>query len=138
MDEPECEHETGSFSIEVCGECCEKTVVLSAVNTSYPMKIGLLIQRACLGLIRGYRYFLSPLLPPSCRFTPSCSCYAIEAIESHGTRRGLLLALGRIVRCQPFCQGGYDPVPPVAGNDCQGSCGQQGGNKKCNTQTLTS
>ncbi|MBU0944558.1 MAG: membrane protein insertion efficiency factor YidD [Proteobacteria bacterium] len=97
-----------------------------------------MLQRICLGLIRGYRYLLSPLLPPSCRFTPSCSRYAIEAIETHGTWRGLLLALGRIARCQPFCQGGYDPVPPVSGNGCQGGCGQRRGNKKCNTQTLPS
>lgn len=80
------------------------------------MKIRSLIQKIPLGLIRGYRYIISPLLPPSCRFTPTCSCYAIEAIESHGTLRGLLLSLGRILRCHPFCRGGYDPVPPAKGD----------------------
>jgi uncharacterized protein len=130
MNELKCERTTEPFPIEVYEDCREKTVVLSAVNNSLPTQIRLLLQRICLGLIRGYRYFLSPLLPPSCRFTPSCSCYAIEAIETHGTWRGLLLALGRIVRCQPFCQGGYDPVPPVSGRGYQGACGQRRGKKK--------
>ncbi|MCF8056619.1 MAG: membrane protein insertion efficiency factor YidD [Desulfocapsa sp.] len=86
---------------------------------SLSKKIRLLIQKIPLGLIRGYRYFISPLLPPSCRFTPSCSCYATEAITTHGTIRGLLLSLRRIMRCHPFCRGGYDPVPPVAENGGQ-------------------
>ncbi|MCK5070521.1 MAG: membrane protein insertion efficiency factor YidD [Desulfocapsa sp.] len=88
------------------------------------MKIRLMIQKIPLGLIRGYRYIISPLLPPSCRFTPTCSCYAIEAIETHGTLRGLLFSLGRILRCHPFCQGGYDPVPSVKGDKgkCSGHC----------------
>ena len=90
------------------------------------MKIRLLIQKIPLGLIRGYRYVVSPLLPPSCRFTPSCSCYAMEAIETHGTLRGLLLSFCRILRCHPFCQGGYDPVPPVKGDT-------DNSNKTCNT-----
>ncbi|HIQ36867.1 MAG TPA: membrane protein insertion efficiency factor YidD [Desulfocapsa sulfexigens] len=88
------------------------------------MKIGLLIRQIPLGLIRGYRYLISPLLPPSCRFTPTCSCYAIEAIKSHGTLRGLFLSCCRILRCHPFCQGGYDPVPPVDKDTakCNESC----------------
>ncbi|HID03352.1 MAG TPA: membrane protein insertion efficiency factor YidD [Desulfobacterales bacterium] len=78
------------------------------------------MQKIPIGLIRGYRYIISPLLPPSCRFTPTCSRYAIEAIQSHGTLRGILLACGRIFRCHPFCQGGYDPVPHVHG--CKSEC----------------
>ncbi len=93
-------------------------------------------------MIRGYRYIISPLLPQTCRFTPTCSRYAIQAIENHGTLRGILLSLWRIMRCHPFCQGGYDPVPPVAGSkgSCQGDCDgpQNSSNKMCNTQTLKS
>lgn len=82
------------------------------------MKMHLWIQKIPIGLIRGYRYLISPFLPPSCRFTPTCSRYAIEAIQAHGTLRGLFLACGRIFRCHPFCDGGYDPVPPVHGDEC--------------------
>lgn len=58
-----------------------------------------------------YRKFLSPILPRSCRFEPSCSQYALEAIERFGAIRGSILSLYRILRCNPFCRGGYDPVP---------------------------
>jgi len=64
-----------------------------------------------LGLIRGYKRCISPLLPRACRFYPSCSTYAAEAIERHGTVRGIMLAGRRIARCHPFHPGGYDPVP---------------------------
>jgi len=64
-------------------------------------------------LIDGYRRFVSPLLPPLCRFEPSCSAYGREAILRHGALKGSLLAAWRILRCNPFCRGGrYDPVPP--------------------------
>ena len=62
-------------------------------------------------LIKGYRYFISPLFPPSCRFLPTCSQYAIEAIDRHGSLKGSWLAIGRILRCHPLHPGGYDPVP---------------------------
>jgi putative membrane protein insertion efficiency factor len=65
-----------------------------------------------LALIRGYRNFVSPALPPSCRYTPSCSAYAAEAIAVHGAGRGSWLALRRLLRCHPFHVGGHDPVPP--------------------------
>ena len=61
--------------------------------------------------IKLYRKFISPILPQSCRFTPSCSEYAIEAIDKFGAIRGTILASYRILRCNPFCRGGYDPVP---------------------------
>ena len=61
--------------------------------------------------IRFYRKFLSPLKPPTCRFTPTCSQYAIEAIRKHGPFKGLALAVWRILRCNPWGGSGYDPVP---------------------------
>jgi putative membrane protein insertion efficiency factor len=62
-------------------------------------------------LIRGYQRLLSPVLPPSCRFYPSCSQYALEAITRYGALRGSWLAARRLVRCHPFHPGGFDPVP---------------------------
>lgn len=63
-------------------------------------------------LIRLYQRLISPLLGENCRFSPSCSQYAIEAIQARGVFAGVGYAAWRIVRCQPFCKGGYDPVPP--------------------------
>ena len=62
-------------------------------------------------VVRAYQLFVSPVLPPSCRFLPSCSDYAVEAIERHGALRGIGLALHRLVRCNPWGGSGYDPVP---------------------------
>lgn len=67
------------------------------------------------GVIRLYQRFLSPLLGQNCRFHPTCSQYAIEALRTHGVLRGSALAAWRILRCQPFCRGGHDPVPPRRG-----------------------
>ena len=61
-------------------------------------------------LLRGYKRFISPLFLPSCRYVPSCSEYAMEAVARHGALRGGLKALGRLLRCHPFVKGGYDPV----------------------------
>lgn len=71
-----------------------------------------LLSRLLILPIRGYQLFVSPLLPPSCRYTPTCSAYAIEALRVHGPFRGLWMALRRICRCHPWHPGGYDPVPP--------------------------
>ena len=64
-----------------------------------------------LAALRGYKRFVSPVLPPACRFVPTCSEYAAEAIEKHGILRGGTLAVRRLVRCGPWHPGGYDPVP---------------------------
>lgn len=69
------------------------------------------MKRLLLWAIQGYRRFVSPLFPPTCRYTPSCSQYALEAIQQYGAGRGTWLALRRISRCHPFHEGGYDPVP---------------------------
>jgi len=66
-------------------------------------------------LIRLYQWTLSPMLGPKCRFHPSCSHYALDALREHGFWRGSWLALCRIARCHPFNPGGFDPVPPAAG-----------------------
>lgn len=69
-----------------------------------------MIKAVLLAVIRFYRRFISPLKPPSCRFVPTCSEYALEAIQKYGAPRGLWLAIRRIMRCHPFHPGGYDPV----------------------------
>jgi len=72
------------------------------------------LNAALQGLIRLYQLLISPLLPPGCRYLPSCSEYAAEAIERHGAARGSWLALKRLLRCHPWGGSGYDPVPPAA------------------------
>ena len=67
--------------------------------------------RILVALIGAYKRVLSPILPPACRFAPTCSEYAAAAIEKHGPLRGVLLAVRRIVRCAPWHPGGFDPVP---------------------------
>lgn len=64
----------------------------------------------CILFIRFYQMFISPLFPPTCRFYPTCSQYAIEAIQKKGVLRGVWLAIKRIAKCHPFHPGGYDPV----------------------------
>ena len=64
-----------------------------------------------LWLLRGYQRNISPMKPPSCRFIPTCSAYAVEAVEKYGAAKGAWLALKRLLKCHPFHPGGYDPVP---------------------------
>lgn len=68
--------------------------------------------RLLIALVSGYRRFISPLLGPRCRFYPSCSAYALEALRVHGALKGTALTVWRILRCQPFHPGGFEPVPP--------------------------
>ncbi len=63
-----------------------------------------------LGLLRGYKWAISPMLLPSCRYTPTCSEYAMEAVDRYGVMRGTAMAMVRVLRCHPFAKGGYDPV----------------------------
>jgi uncharacterized protein len=67
-------------------------------------------REAGIALIKGYQVFVSPMLPPSCRFTPSCSLYTLQAIERYGLLKGILMGTRRILRCHPFSKGGFDPV----------------------------
>ena len=73
-----------------------------------------------MGIIRIYQLAVSPLLGPRCRFHPSCSCYALSAIERHGALRGSWLGTKRLLRCHPFSEGGYDPVPDQRPNPDKG------------------
>jgi len=68
------------------------------------------MKKVLITILKTYRYALSPLYPSCCRFTPTCSEYSVEALESYGTLKGLYLTLKRILKCHPFNPGGYDPV----------------------------
>ncbi len=67
---------------------------------------------ALIALVKTYRVMLKPWLGNSCRFEPTCSAYALEALEQHGALAGTVLGVGRLLRCHPWCEGGHDPVPP--------------------------
>ncbi|MEY3611296.1 MAG: putative rane protein insertion efficiency factor [Pseudomonadota bacterium] len=71
----------------------------------------MIIQRLLMGMVRGYRLLLSPWLGSSCRFEPTCSAYALQALDQHGAAKGSYLMVHRLVRCGPWCKGGHDPVP---------------------------
>ncbi|WP_092862884.1 membrane protein insertion efficiency factor YidD [Quadrisphaera sp. DSM 44207] len=66
------------------------------------------------GIVRAYQLLVSPLLGPVCRYAPSCSSYAVQALQRHGALRGSWLAARRVLRCHPWAAGGWDPVPPAA------------------------
>lgn len=76
-----------------------------------------MLRAALIQLVRFYKVAISPLTPASCRYTPTCSSYAIEALEEHGSARGLWLATKRICRCHPWGGSGYDPVPVRSSNE---------------------
>lgn len=80
------------------------------MHTVKECMVGDIIKTILLGAIKLYKYAISPLLPDSCRFTPTCSEYSAEAIERYGAVKGSYLSLKRILRCHPFHNGGYDPV----------------------------
>ncbi len=75
------------------------------------------MKRVLIALVRWYQRAISPLTPPSCRFTPTCSAYAIEALERFGAIKGGFLTVKRILRCHPWGGSGYDPVPEKKEND---------------------
>ena len=70
-----------------------------------------LVRKGLVLLLKGYRRFVSPLKPPTCRFFPSCSAYMLDAVQRHGSGKGTWLGLRRLFRCHPLNPGGYDPVP---------------------------
>lgn len=84
------------------------------------------MRRVLIALVKGYRLLISPMLPPSCRFYPTCSEYAVEALSQHGALKGGWLTLRRLGRCHPFCAGGIDPVPGASSDP---SC------PRCNTES---
>ncbi|WP_371813820.1 membrane protein insertion efficiency factor YidD [Diaphorobacter sp. HDW4A] len=71
----------------------------------------MIVRNALMALVRGYRLLLSPWLGSACRFEPTCSVYALEALEKHGAAGGSYLTIARLARCHPWCDGGHDPVP---------------------------
>ena len=87
------------------------SISLSRAEEGHPTAFGW----GLIGLVRAYRLIVMPILPPACRFAPSCSQFAIEAIERYGAGRGIVLAARRIARCHPWNAGGYDPVPEREG-----------------------
>ena len=89
----------------------------SSGTSSSALAVRRLPRRLVGALLRLYQQVVSPLYPPSCRFYPSCSQYALVAVERHGVLRGSLLAGWRLLRCNPWNAGGIDDVPPVKGQD---------------------
>ena len=113
---PDCIHTQKSDSGSENAGCCPAvadSVSKSGTAAEFPeVRLTFSFSGFLLILLLGYKRIISPWLPRCCRFTPTCSAYAAEAIMVHGPCKGILLAAGRLLRCQPFCKGGYDPVPP--------------------------
>ena len=91
-----------------------RTRKISGSNAPWRGNAAVLLREAAMLPIRIYRYCLSPFLPPACRYVPTCSEYALDAIRIHGVLHGILLTTARIARCHPWSAGGYDPVPERA------------------------
>ena len=87
------------------------TQIGRALLWAWDHSVGWVLMWVLLALIRGYQIAISPLLPPSCRFHPSCSSYGYESIAVHGSAKGLVLTAWRLLRCNPWNKGGLDPVP---------------------------
>jgi len=102
------------------GECSDLPVAAAEGGP-----VGRASRLVAIFFLLGYRTLISPFFPASCRFHPSCSGYAMEAIARHGVGRGMLLAVGRLLRCQPLNPGGYDPVPEAGKSS--------GGRRPCGT-----
>jgi hypothetical protein len=83
-------------------------------------------QKFALALLRGYKWAISPMFPPACRYVPTCSEYAMEAVAHHGALRGSALAAWRLLRCHPFARGGYDPVKITGNADAPVVCHSTG------------
>ncbi len=92
----------------MCSSC--RNISADTTETGSRQTVSGLGGRFCLLLIKGYQFGISPLFPPSCRYTPTCSEYAAQAVSRYGVLKGMWLALRRILRCHPFVRGGYDPV----------------------------
>lgn len=86
---------------------------MTTATAGWSGKLAGIPARLLIALVTGYRRFISPLLGPRCRFYPSCSAYALEALRTHGALRGGWLTVWRVLRCQPFHPGGFEPVPPA-------------------------
>ena len=92
-------------------------------------------RQALITLVRGYRLLLKPWLGNACRFEPTCSAYALAALDEHGALRGGALAAARILRCHPWCEGGLDPVPNIFANPAAGLFTRLGlGDKSADTR----
>ncbi len=89
-----------------------------------------------IALVRFYQKFISPIKPSCCRFTPTCSAYAIEAFKKRGFFVGFILTVWRILRCNPFCKGGYDPVPERGFRNPARTKDSKNGDNDENTETI--
>jgi putative membrane protein insertion efficiency factor len=85
------------------------------------------VKYVLIGLLKAYRAVISPLYGDVCRYYPSCSAYALEAVSRHGAARGTVLTVRRLVRCHPWAAGGLDPVPPVGSSSTEASAPAQQG-----------
>ena len=114
---PCCADTTKTDSQAKATGCGEGDEISSKESKSVDKKLKIRPSSILILFVRFYRKFISPLKPACCRFHPTCSQYSLDALIRHGFFRGSLLTIWRILRCQPFSKGGYDPVPPRHSND---------------------